>query len=96
LLIILSEGAARRRQHRQAERQAGHERKISDFESINSHRRPQKKTDIAVVDHAVRRVGINHDRIEMSAGIKIRERLYTGISRCQIASRVPRFHKWNM
>jgi hypothetical protein len=78
-LIILSEGATRRRQHRQAERQAGHQRGISDFEPINSHRCPQKSTDIAVVHHAVRRVGINHDGIEMSGHIKIREKLCTGI-----------------
>jgi len=82
-LIILSEGPARRRQHRQAECQAGHQREISDFEPINSHRRPQKSTDIAVVHHAVRRVGIiNQDRIEMSGHFKIREKLCTGILDC--------------
>ena len=78
-LIILSEGMARGRQHRQAECQAGHKREISDFEPINSHGCPQKSTDIAVVHHAVRRVGINHDGIEMSGHVKIREKLCTGI-----------------
>jgi hypothetical protein len=68
-LILLRERAAHRRQHRQAKRQDGHEREISEFEQINSHRRrPQKSTSIAVAHHAVRHVRINQDRIETSAG----------------------------
>jgi hypothetical protein len=67
-LIILSEGTACRRQHRQTKRQAGHKREISDLEPINLHRRPQKSTGIAAVHHAVRRVGINHDGTETRAG----------------------------
>lgn len=86
-LIILSESTARGRQHRQAECQAGHQREISDFEPINSHRCPQKSTGIAVVHHAVRRVGINHDRIEMLEHIKIREKPMHRNSRLRVASR---------
>src|SRR5258708_5908495 len=36
-LIVLREGAARRRQHRQAEYQAGLKREVPDVEQINSH-----------------------------------------------------------
>jgi hypothetical protein len=85
-LIVLRKGAARRRQHRHAEHQAGHEREISEIEFARSHRCPPKKTDVAVVDHAVHRVGINHDRIESIAAPSTFARDYAPISRLRIAS----------
>jgi hypothetical protein len=72
---------ARRRQHRQANCQAGHEREIPDLEPINSHRCPPNTTGVVVTHHAVHHVGINHDGIAMSGHFKIREQLCTGISR---------------
>ena len=58
---------ARRRQHRQTESQARNDFEIPDFEQIDSHGCPQKPTDVTAIRQAVRRLGINHDRIEMSA-----------------------------
>ena len=58
---------ARRRQHRQTEGQARNDFEIPDFEQIDSHGCPQKPTDVTAIRQAVRRLGINHDRIEMSA-----------------------------
>ena len=58
---------ARRRQRRQTESQARNDFEIPDFEQIDSHGCPQKPTDVTAIRQAVRRLGINHDRIEMSA-----------------------------
>jgi hypothetical protein len=55
---------ARRRQHRQTESQAGNDFEIPDLEQINSHCCPPKRRYFR---QAVRRLGINHDRIERSA-----------------------------
>jgi hypothetical protein len=55
---------ARRRQHRQTESQAGNDFEIPGLEQINSHCCPPKRRYFR---QAVRRLGINHDRIERSA-----------------------------
>jgi len=73
-LILLREGMARCRQHRQAESQAGHDFEISGREPNRSHRCPQKSTDVtATPPSAVRRLGINDDRIGAIGLYKIAE-----------------------
>jgi hypothetical protein len=57
---------------------------------------PKRKTDIAVVDHAVRRVGINHDRIEASAGPSSLARGYAPEFSMADCIGILRFHKWNI
>jgi hypothetical protein len=57
---------------------------------------PKRKTGIAVVDHAVRRVGINHDRIETSAGPSSLARGYAPEFSMADCIGVLRFHKWNI
>ena len=58
---------ARRRQHRQIESQARNGFEIPDLQQTNAHGCPQKSTDVTAIRQAVRRLGINHDRIETSA-----------------------------
>ena len=98
-LILLSEGAARRRQHRHAERQAGHECEISDFEPINSHHRPRKGLTLrssAARFATLESIEINQDRIEISADPSRFENSYApefSITACIAASW---FQKWNI
>jgi hypothetical protein len=51
-LVILREGMARRRQHRQTESQARNDFEIPDLQQINAHGCPQKSTDITAIRQA--------------------------------------------